>query len=150
MTLIVMTSCNNSDKKTESENKSVKLVYCIRKNPSMTKQEFHKYWREDHEKLVKSFVKALNADKYVQSHTMDIPLNEAIMNGRGMLGEPYDGITEIWWESIDKLLETLNMEEFQKASEKFIADEAIFIDLKNSCAFMTEENIAFDFSGKKD
>ena len=76
----------------------IKLVYCIRKLETISSEEFYRYWLEDHGPLVKSVAADIGARRYVQSHTVLPEINAMMVEGRG-LAEPYDGITEVWWDN---------------------------------------------------
>ena len=52
--------------------------------------------------MVKSVAEAIGASRYVQSHIILPELNEIIITSRG-LQAPYDGVTEVWWETISAL-----------------------------------------------
>ncbi|HYB91996.1 MAG TPA: EthD domain-containing protein [Candidatus Binataceae bacterium] len=125
----------------------IKLVYVVHRRADVSEADFHKYWLEKHGPLVRSFAKAIRAAKYVQSHTM-VPMEEARQNAqrRGM-GEPCDGITEVWWNSPEDLAAGSATPEGQAASRALLEDEARFIDLKRSTIFMTEEHTIFDYTG---
>ena len=120
----------------------IKLVYCVRRRADVAPEEFRRTWLEDHGPLVRSYASALKAVRYVQSHTMDVPLNEAIAASRGTAAA-YDGITEVWWERLDDLLAAGATAEGQAASQALIADEARFIDFAASRVFFTEEHAIF-------
>lgn len=121
----------------------LKFVYCVRRNPKMSPEEFRKYWLEKHGPLVKSFAKTINARRYVQSHTLDTPLNDAAQQPRGSKPS-YDGITEIWWDKPEDLIASLSSPEGQKANQILAEDEARFCDLANCSVFFTQEHTIFD------
>ena len=121
----------------------IKLVYCIRKHADVSKEEFHRYWRENHAPLVTSFAAALHAERYIQSHTLDTPLNDDFQASRG-LSPAYDGITEVWWRNEDDLRAGMATEEGRAAHKALLEDESKFIDFANSRVFMTRENLIFD------
>ena len=73
------------------------MVYIVRARESMAPEEFYRYWREVHAPKVRSVAKAIRARKYIQSHTVDTPLNAALVASRGM-SPIYEGITEVWWD----------------------------------------------------
>ncbi len=75
----------------------VKLVYCLRKRADISSEELYRYWLNDHGPLVRKFAEAIKAKKYVQSHTVAPEVNEVFRASRG-LAQPYDGITEVWWD----------------------------------------------------
>lgn len=117
----------------------VKLVYCIRRRDDVPPEEFHRYWLEQHGPLVHSVAEAIGAVRYVQSHTAAPELNAILRELRGS-AEPYDGITEVWWESLGALQESMQSPESQDAQRRLLEDEATFIDFARSSVFMTEEH----------
>ena len=121
----------------------IKLVYCLRKKADVSQKEFNHYWREKHGPLVTSVAKDINAVKYVQSHTIETPLNQNFIDSRG-LETPYEGITEVWWRSEKELNDAMNTEEGKKAFQALLKDESGFIDFSRSQVFMTKENLIFD------
>ena len=68
----------------------VKLVFCLHRLPGLSREEFHKYWKDTHAPLVRRFTEALEIQRYVQLHTREDPLNEALRASRGA-PEAYDG-----------------------------------------------------------
>ncbi len=122
----------------------VKIVYVIRKRDDVPAAEFHRYWLENHGPLVRSFAKAIRARKYIQSHTIAPELNTGFAQSRGM-PDAYDGITEVWWDSIEDMTAGMNTPAGQEAGRKLIEDESKFIDFKRSYLFLTEEHTIFDY-----
>src|SRR6185312_7109840 len=121
----------------------LKFIYCVRRHPSKSPEAFRKYWLENHGPLVRSFAKTLRAKRYVQSHTLDTPLNAAAQQPRG--SKPaYDGITELWWDNAEDLIAALSSPEGQAANKTLAEDEARFCDLPNCSVFFTEEHTIFD------
>ena len=119
----------------------IKLVYCIRKRADISSEAFHKHWSEKHAPLVRSLAGATQAQKYIQSHTIEPEFNEAFLKLRGV-AEPYDGVAEVWFESI----ESFQSPDAQEARKKLIEDEAEFIDFSRSSMFITEEHFIFDLT----
>ncbi len=101
----------------------IKLVYVIRKHPNITEREFHEYWLEKHGPLVKSFAKALNARRYVQSHTVSEDAGRQIRGTRKMT-ETYDGITEVWWDTLEDFNAGGTSAEREKAARTLLGPEA--------------------------
>ena len=123
----------------------IKLVYCVRKHPDLSDEEFRRYWLEEHGPFVRGFAEVMRAKRYVQSHTLDTELNEAAGGLRGAQ-KAYDGITEIWWSSAEDLTQALQDPAAQEANAKLSEDEARFVDKANSSVFFTEEHTIFDLS----
>ena len=61
------------------------------------------------------------------------------------LAPAYDGIAEVWWESFEDFQSNVNTPEGQAARQALREDEAKFIDFSQSCVFLTEEHVIFDF-----
>jgi hypothetical protein len=120
----------------------IKLVYCIRKAAEISAEEFHRYWLEDHGPRVRGHAVALGASRYVQSHTQQSELNEAVRGPRGA-APAYDGITEMWWRDEATLRETLGTDDARTAALDLLEDERHFIDLEASSIFLTQEHEIF-------
>ena len=120
----------------------IKFVYCVRRNPRLSPEEFRKYWIEKHGPLVRKFAQVLRARKYVQSHTLNTPINVIAQQTRGAKA-PYDGITEVWWESLADLQAAISTPEGMEANQILVEDEARFCDLPNCSVFLTEEVAIF-------
>ena len=116
----------------------IKFVMCITRRPNMTREEFKDYWMNKHGPFFMNNADAMGAKKYVQSHTLDTPLNEGLRTSRGMLPE-YDGVAEVWFESEEALMEGMSSPEGQKLGAALLEDEGNFIDHSKSSAFIVEE-----------
>jgi len=124
----------------------VKLVYASRRREGLSAEEFSRYWLDVHAPKVVNLAKDVQARRYVQSHTVDTPLNQVFADSRG-LAPRYDGITEVWWDSLDDLTAAASTPEGAQAFATFLEDEKEFIDFGRSTIFMTEEHEIFDFTG---
>jgi len=120
----------------------IKFVYVVRRRPEISPEEFRKYWLEKHGPLVRSQAQALRAKRYVQSHTLNVPMNQVAQQIRGSQ-PPCDGITELWWDSIDDLVAAAQTPEGQQANLTLAQDEARFCDLPNCSVFFTQEHTIF-------
>jgi len=117
----------------------IKLVFMIRRREGMTREEFQRYWREEHAELVKRHAKVLGIRRYVQTHARDTDLDDALARSRGCEPRQYDGVAELWWDSIDDLVQAATNEEGQTAQQALLEDERRFIDLANSPIWLGEE-----------
>ena len=127
---------------TAEHHNMIKLVYCLRKRDDINSDAFYRYWREEHGPLVKSVATAIGACRYVQSHTVLPQLNALMVESRGLL-DPYDGMTEVWWQDSAALEIGMSSPEGIDAQARLIEDEARFIDFSRSRIFMTEEHQIF-------
>ncbi len=117
----------------------IKLVFVIRRREELSHEEFHRYWLEEHGPLARKLLESLGARRYVQTHTLGTDLNAALAATRGT-AEAYDGLAEVWWDSLDALVAVAGSEEGRSANETLTADEATFIDFERSSFFITEEH----------
>jgi uncharacterized protein (TIGR02118 family) len=124
----------------------LKLVYCVRRRPDLSFDEFRDYWLHKHGPKVRGFAATMRARKYVQSHTLQSEMNDLARQPRGT-ADPYDGITEIWWDSAEDLQQAVETAECQEAFAALIQDEAQFVDLPRSSLFFTEEHTIFEPPG---
>ena len=118
----------------------IKLVFCLRRLPHLTREEFQHYWRETHAPLVRRHAGVLGIRRYVQVHTLDDPLQDALRASRGG-PEAYDGVAELWWESRDELEAATRDPAGQAAALALLEDERRFIDLARSPLFVAEERM---------
>jgi len=116
----------------------VKLIYVLRRKPGMSREEFREYWEKRHAVSGRERRSAINSVRYVQNHRIDTPVDALWRIGRSQ-DEPFDGVVESWFESMSALEEALNSREGKAAMFAALADEARFIDLERSIAFMVEE-----------
>jgi uncharacterized protein (TIGR02118 family) len=123
----------------------IKLVYVVRARADVASEEFYRYWRDEHAPKVRAVAEAIRARRYVQSHTIDTPLNAVLIDSRAM-SPLFEGITEVWWDSIEDLQQAAGTPEGAEAMKLLVEDEARFIDLTRSTIFMTEEHEIFDLT----
>ena len=103
----------------------IKLVYCIRKKPGLSDEEFARYWRDVHGPIG---ARIQGLRKLVQSHAVTVP---------GDAREPdFDGVAELWFDSIDALLAARESPQWRASTE----DEVKFIDPDKSAYLVTEEH----------
>jgi uncharacterized protein (TIGR02118 family) len=117
----------------------IKLAYCLRRLPHLSLEEFQRYWLQKHGPLVRSHAQALRIKRYVQVHTLDHPLNEAIRRSRNA-AEPYDGVAELWWESAEEMAAATATPEGRNAARELREDERNFIDCARSSLWIAEEH----------
>jgi uncharacterized protein (TIGR02118 family) len=122
----------------------IKIVFCLRRKQNLTPEEFRRYWLDQHAELVRRYAPALRLRRYTQSHTITDPRIAAIIEARGSDIEPYDGVAELWWDSIEEITEAVATKEGMDAGHHLLRDEQTFIDQANSSIFYTEEYVIFD------
>jgi uncharacterized protein (TIGR02118 family) len=117
----------------------LKLIYCLRRKSDMSLEEFQRYWREVHAPLVADRAEVLGIKRYIQAHTTMPEVIPALQERNGGSPEPYDGVAEIWIESLD----AMGSEDpaVQKAMADLLTDEGNFIDLAHSPLWIAQENV---------
>lgn len=104
----------------------IKLVYCITKQPHLSDEEFFRYWKNIHGPIGANIPRLR---KLVQSHRIKIPGDKHPPS--------YDGMAELWFDSIEDLLIARQSPAWQASTE----DEANFIDHTEVAYFVTEEHL---------
>ena len=118
----------------------IKLVMCLRRRSDKTRQEFQEYWLNQHGPFFQKHAGDMRSKKYVQSHTLDSPLNEQFRESRGMQPD-YDGVAEVWFESEEDLIAAMSSPEGQALAAALHEDEQNFIDHASSSAFLVREEV---------
>lgn len=109
----------------------IKLTFCLRRLPHLSREEFQTYWRDTHGPMVEKHRKALRFSIYNQVHTMEDEVGTALGNIRNA-PLAYDGFAEMIWASRADLDASMSSAEGRAAGRELLADEKQFIDLENS------------------
>ena len=117
----------------------IKLTFCLTRKSELTREAFQEYWLKEHGPRVRSDQKKLRIKRYVQLHSATDPLNDAIRASRNA-PEMYDGVAQLWWESIEELQAGMSTPEGQEAGAQLLEDEKKFIDLERSPLWIGEEH----------
>ena len=117
----------------------IKLVMCLHRRSDITREQFQDYWLNKHGPFFQKNAANMRAKRYVQSHTIDTPVNEGMRSSRGMLAE-CDGVAEVWFESEEDLVEAMSSPEGQTLGAALLEDEGNFVDHSKSSAFLVREH----------
>lgn len=118
----------------------ITIVFCVRKRPEMSVEEFRRYWWEEHGPYVKARAATLRMKRYVQMPRLLEAGFESVAQARGA-PEPYDGVAQVSWESLDDLKATFADPAAKRAARELQEDERRFIDFSRSPIFFTEEKV---------
>ena len=121
----------------------LKLVFCLRRLPHLSSEEFQGYWRNNHAQLVRQHAATLGMLRYVQSHALVGGISESIRQSRGA-PEPYDGIAEAWFESEEALKRRWADPAMAVAAQALMEDERKFIDQARSPVWYCREHNILD------
>lgn len=125
-------------RKLKGKETMIKFIMCCTRRSDMTREQFQDYWKNSHGPFFMKNAETMRAKKYVQSLTIDSPLNDGLRESRGMLPE-YDGVAEVWFDSEQDLMEAMSSPEGQELSAALLKDESNFIDHAKSSAFIVRE-----------
>ena len=120
-----------------------KIMFCLRRLPHLSREEFQRYWRERHAPLVQKHAAVLGIRRYVQVHTLEHPGNDALRGRRGS-PEPFDGVAEAWWDSWEDLVAGATSEDGRRATQELLDDERNFIDWARSPLWLAEDHVVID------
>jgi uncharacterized protein (TIGR02118 family) len=117
------------------------MVFTIRRRDGMTRADFQRYWREQHAALIKRHAGTLHIRRYVQVHLHETDLDEAVAAPRGSEPRYYDGVAELWWDSLEDLTAAFSTDAGQAAAAEILQDERRFMDLPKSPLWLGDENV---------
>lgn len=118
----------------------IKLTFCLRRRPELSREGFQAYWRDTHAPLVASLAETLQIRRYVQLHSLPAKASAAVRASREA-PEEYDGVAERWFDSLDAILENGRRAEARAAAARLLEDERRFIDLARSPLWFGEERV---------
>ncbi len=102
----------------------IKLVYCIRKRPDLSDEQFFRHWKDVHGPIG---ARIPGLRRLVQSQTVA---------GTAELRAPdFHGMAELWFDDIEWLLAARRSPEWAASTQ----DEENFIDDDNTALFVTKE-----------
>ncbi len=122
----------------------VKLIYVLHARPGLGRDGCQSWWQTRHGAITRRYGTAMGFLRYIQSHTIDDPLNDALRGPRGAMA-PYDGLTEVWFDRL-RLAEVMNHPDADGA-EGFgllLEDEPKFVDLSRSTTWFAKEQVLVD------
>jgi uncharacterized protein (TIGR02118 family) len=120
----------------------IKLTFALMRRPELTREMFQSYWYDHHAPLVASVKDVLRIRRYVQLHSLPPEISETIQRTRGS-PEGYDGVAQLWWDSLDDLMEGVANPAAVEAGQRLLDDEKTFIDLSRSPLWWGEEKVIF-------
>ncbi len=79
--------------------------------------------------------------EYVQVLPLDTDVRDLVIDSRTGLVEPFDGIAELWVDSLEALERDWSTDKAKEFVQAFFEDEKNFIDWSRSTILVSEENI---------
>lgn len=118
----------------------IKLTFCLVRLPHLTRETFQAYWFDTHAPLVASVAETLQIRRYVQLHSLPPEASAGIRASRDAPAE-FDGVAELWFDSLEALAENGRRPEAQAAGAMLLEDEKRFIDLPKSPLWWGQERV---------
>jgi uncharacterized protein (TIGR02118 family) len=107
----------------------IKVIVAIVRNPGMSPEQFHAYWRTQHAQLVAGSDAARRyLRRYIQAHT--------IASEYGKEDPAFDGMAELWFDSIEDSNRFFSDPEYLKTIKP---DELCFADMVRTQFIVTVE-----------
>jgi uncharacterized protein (TIGR02118 family) len=123
----------------------VKLCFCIRRQPHLSHEAFLAYWSRTHTRVAgPDAAKALGMRRYVQTRALPEALNRRVASGRPGLEPAFDGIAEVWLDSVEAWERAWASPEGSAVMKRLLEDEQSFIDWSRSTIFLAEEHVLID------
>lgn len=104
----------------------IKLIYCFRRKPGMSREEFSRYWREVHGPIgarIPGLLRLVQCHRYGEGDSAD-----------------FDGVAELTFQSLEALDAARQSPEWKRSGE----DEINFLDPASAVGFMTTEHVIVD------
>ncbi len=118
----------------------IKITFCLRRRPELTRADFQDYWLNSHAPLVASLKGAVRMRRYVQTHAITTSFDEPIRLSRGA-PDSFDGIAELWWDNLEEMSQGFGTKEGREAGRLLLEDERKFIDLARSPLWFNREHV---------
>lgn len=118
----------------------IKLTFCLHRLPHLTRAAFQDYWFNNHAPLVRQHAPAMGLRRYVQVHALDDITSRVLRESRAA-PEPYDGIAELWFDSLEALARVGEDPAGRAAGRALLDDERRFIDLPRSPLWFNQERV---------
>jgi uncharacterized protein (TIGR02118 family) len=117
----------------------VKLVFILRRRAELSREEFQRYWLQQHAPLVRSLADVLGIRRYVQLHTLPDEMH-ALLRASRNAPEPFDGVAELWFDSLEAIGASVSTDDGRAASIALLEDERRFIDHERSPLWLAQEH----------
>lgn len=118
----------------------IRMLFCLRRLPALSLDQFQDYWRDTHAPLVARHAPIIGLTLYRQHHRLDDVVLGGLLKGR-LTDDPFDGVAELGWHSEADLLGGGDDPAVRAANRELFADEQRFIDLTRSPIFFARTHM---------
>ena len=114
----------------------------MRRQPHLSLEEFQSYWSEKHPQAAPDDAfSTLGVRRYVQVLPLETDARSLVVGPRTGLIEPFDGVAELWVESIEAIERDWSTDRAKEYIAIFFKDEQNFIDWSRSTILVSRENV---------
>lgn len=119
----------------DASRRSIKLVSCLHRIPSLSPEEFQQHWCEYHASLM---LRIRHLREYVQYPTLG---NNPMSRQKIGSEPPFDGFEVTYWDSVEKLREIVSSDaDYARARD----DRKNFIDASRSFTALVDEKVIIE------
>jgi uncharacterized protein (TIGR02118 family) len=118
------------------DRRMIKLFAFLKRKRELSREDFFRYWRDVHAPL-------LIEDEEFMRHARRYVLNLAV-SGEGvpvMTFSDFDGVAEVWFDSLDELLAAVRSPGYEETSA---SSTGRFVDRGSAIRLAAEESVQFD------
>jgi hypothetical protein len=120
----------------------IKISYLMRRLPHLSLADFQSYWSEKHPQAApEDAFSTLGVKRYVQVLPLETEARNLVIGPRTGLVEPFDGMAELWVDSIEAIENNWSTAKAKEYLAIFFKDEQNFIDWTRSTILVSSENV---------
>ena len=118
----------------------IRISYLMRRKTGLSREEFQSYWSDSHPQAAPEDAFAvLGVKRYMQVLTIETEARNLVIGPRTELVEEFDGMAELWVDSLEDLESNWSTAKAKQYIEIFFKDEQNFIDWSRSTILVSRE-----------
>ena len=118
----------------------IRISYLMRRKAGLSREEFQSYWSDKHPKAAPDDAfEVLGVKRYMQVLPIETEARNLVIGPRTELVEDFDGMAELWVDSLEALESNWSTEQAKEYIEIFFKDEQNFIDWRRSTILVSKE-----------
>lgn len=115
----------------------IQLMMCIKRNESVSPEDFRRHWKEVQGPAVRGLMETLGAEGAAQALTLEVERN-ALIREKYRTAPPFDGVITLHFEEPGQLLSRVGRPEVVTRLMRIYQDHLPFVDLPHCSVFYTE------------
>jgi hypothetical protein len=132
------------DYRAEPDNSFVKIYYCVRKLPELTRSQAQLHWNACHGAVSRQDIKYSVQSKYIQAHNIDSTFVDELVQKRGyQVDSDFIGHAE-GWTNVTTSAPNFPEDEMAEVVAMSMDDIELFTDKTRSQLFVSKEHYVID------